>query len=107
MVYQDVITGVSYGVSWFSHPGEDQYPRTYNFYEATGGRATMTMGGLSQFLRSGSTVTLTAAPGSYGTPPPPVVDYWESLMDRKGLDWMQKVPRSERPDRSERQNRNR
>lgn len=40
---------VSDHVSWFSHPdNDDSY--LYNFYEATGGRATITMDGLSQFL---------------------------------------------------------
>ena len=39
---------VSSLVSWFSYPGEDESSR-YNFYEATGGRGTITMGGLSQF----------------------------------------------------------
>ena len=47
---------LSYQVSWFSHPGERDYPHPfslwyYNFYEATGGRGTITMDGLSEFLR--------------------------------------------------------
>ncbi len=106
-VYEDVITDVSvHGVSWFSHPGGDQYPQTYNFYEATGGRATITMGGLSQYLRKGNAVT--ATPGSYGTPPRSVVDYWESNMDRKGLDWTRRVrPKRAAGSRPERENRNR
>ena len=37
--------------SWFSHPGNDSDDGTYNFYEATGGRATLEMGGLSEQLR--------------------------------------------------------
>ena len=49
-----------------------QYP---NFFTATGGRATITMDGLSQFKRSaGAIITV---PNSFGTPPPPVVDYSE------------------------------
>ena len=40
---------VSEGVSWFSRPAADEYDRTYNFYEATGRRGTMTMDSLSEF----------------------------------------------------------
>ena len=47
---------LSYDVSWFSHPGERDHPHPFslwysNFYEATGGRGTITMDGLSEFLR--------------------------------------------------------
>ena len=70
-----VLETVSRNVSWFSHAGEDQFERRNNFYEATGGRATITMDGLSQFKRSaGSKIVV---PRSFGTPPPPVVDYLE------------------------------
>ena len=44
-----VLEGVSDFVSRFSYAGEDEYDETYNFYEATGGRGTITMDGLSQF----------------------------------------------------------
>ena len=47
--------------SWFSHAGEDETYR-YNFYEATGGRATITMDGLSQFLKDSSPATLPDVP---------------------------------------------
>ena len=42
---------LSADVSWFSHPGEDEAGQ-HNFYEATGGRGTITMDGLSLLLRS-------------------------------------------------------
>ncbi len=42
------IQEVSDHVSWFSHPGDDN-SHLYNYYEATGGRAFITMDGLSQF----------------------------------------------------------
>ena len=45
---QKILERVSNAVSWFSYAGEDEDPR-YNFYEATGGRGTITMDGLSQF----------------------------------------------------------
>ncbi len=35
------------GVSWFSHRGDDE-SEGYNFFEATGGRGTITMDGLSE-----------------------------------------------------------
>ena len=70
-----ILEVLSNDVTLFSHPGEDQF-EWYNFYEATGGRATITMDGLSQFRRSaGSKI---AVPSSFGTPPPPVVDGWET-----------------------------
>ena len=39
---------VSESVSWFGYAGEDEHPRSYNFHEATGGRATLSMDGLSR-----------------------------------------------------------
>lgn len=52
-----VLKKLSDDVSWFSHAGvsgtDDRYlgVDVYNFYEATGGRGTITMDGLSEFLR--------------------------------------------------------
>lgn len=46
------LDAVSRAASWFSHPGNDDDPDTYNFYEATGGRATIAMGDLSQFSKN-------------------------------------------------------
>ena len=61
-------------VSWLSHAGEDEAEQ-YNFYEATGGRGTITMDGLSHFQSSASAKRL--VPSSFGTPPPPIVDIRE------------------------------
>ena len=47
---REMLETLSKDVSWFSHPGDDSIHR-YDFYEATGGRATITMDGLSQFKR--------------------------------------------------------
>ena len=47
---REVLETLSEDVSWFSHAGGDELDR-YNFYEATGGRGTITMGGLSEFLK--------------------------------------------------------
>ena len=55
----------------FSHPGEDQFDDWYNFYEATGGRATIAMDGLSRF--KSSSASKRPAVRSFGTPPPPIV----------------------------------
>ena len=55
----------------FSHAGDDLHDEWYNFYEATGGRATMSMGGLSQFRSTGASKRPVAR--SFGTPPPPIV----------------------------------
>ena len=63
-------------VTWFSQVGKDESgPPVTNFYEATGGRGTITMDGLSQFQSRAATKRL--VPSSYGTPPPPIVDHWE------------------------------
>ncbi len=45
------IDQVSDHVKWFSNPSVDGDENSYNFYEATGGRATITMDGLSQFQK--------------------------------------------------------
>ena len=47
---QLVLDVVSGGVSWFSHAGDNE-EEYYNFYEATDGRGTITMDGLSQFWK--------------------------------------------------------
>ena len=59
---------LSEDVSLMSHAGYDQNDEFYNFYEATGGRATITMDGLSSLKRQGAAKRL--VPSSYGTPPP-------------------------------------
>ena len=48
---QEILERVSNAVSWFSYAGEDESDPRSNFYEATGGRGTITMGGLSQLRR--------------------------------------------------------
>ena len=47
----EVLDELSSVIAWFSHAGSDR-SRGYNFYDATGGRATMTMDGLSQSKKS-------------------------------------------------------
>ena len=60
-------------VTWFSQAGKDEFgPPVTNFYEATGGRGTITMDGLRQLRRSAGAKR--PAPGSFGTPLPPIVD---------------------------------
>ena len=71
---REILDTVSRDVSWFSHAGNDESHR-YNFYEATGGRGTITMDGLPQVRRP--TGAKKAVSSSFGTPPPPIVDQWE------------------------------
>ncbi len=52
---------VSSDIAQFSHAGTDEF-NAYNFYEATGGRATIAIGGLSQSLKN------TGQTGSPGAP---------------------------------------
>lgn len=56
-VYASQLDQLSDEVAKFSHPGDD-LSRRINFFEATGGRATMEMDGLSQF-NSGAAVAST------------------------------------------------
>ena len=74
---QERLERLSDDVLWFSHAGKDEFgPPSTNFYEATGGRGTITMGDLSQF-QSRARAKRLAAPSSFGTPPPPIVDIRE------------------------------
>ncbi len=47
--YADQLDQLSEEVAWFANAGDDGNDDRYNFHEATGGRATMAMGGLSEF----------------------------------------------------------
>ena len=62
---REILDTVTRDVAWFSHAGPDESYR-YNFYEASGGRATITMDGLSQFKRSAGANKPAAS--SFGTP---------------------------------------
>ncbi len=46
-----ILDQVSGDVTSFSYPGADEFDDTYNFWEATGGRGTIAMDGLSQFRK--------------------------------------------------------
>ena len=75
-----ILESVSDDASWFCHIGEDELEKNgwlhWNFYEATGGRGTITMDGLSQLKRSAGAKIV--VPRSFGTPPPPIVDHWDN-----------------------------
>ena len=71
---REILETISRDVSWFSHPGDDGSHR-YNFYEATGGRGSMAMDGLPRLQDRGRAKRV--VPSSFGTPPRPIVDYWE------------------------------
>lgn len=61
-------TVVSEHAAWLTHPGEDDDPR-FNYYEATGGRATLKLDGLAESRKaSPSTRPL---PRSFGRAPEP------------------------------------
>ena len=76
---REILESVSDDALWFSHVGEDELEKDgwllWNFYEATGGRGTITMDDLSHFQSSASAKRL--VPSSFGTPPPPIVDIRE------------------------------
>ena len=54
-------------LDWFGMPGADQ-SRRYNYYEATNGRGTLSLGGLSD-LRKNNPTPPTDLPDSYRIPP--------------------------------------
>ena len=87
---RETLEVLSRDVSWFSHAGYDKFDiideinERYNFYKATGGRATITMDGLSQFQRRAGAKM--AMPPSFGTPPPPIVDHWKIGNAREDID---------------------
>ena len=71
---REMLESLSDDVLWFSHAGQDESgPPVTNFYEATGGRGTITMDGLSQLRRSAGAKR--PAPRSFGTAPQPIVDH--------------------------------
>ena len=67
---REILESVSDDVLWYSHAGEDEeLEKNYrgvrwNFYEATGGRGTITMDDLSHFQSSASAKRL--VPSSFG-----------------------------------------
>ena len=56
------LDAISADIAAFSYAGGDENDETYNFYEATGGRATITMDGLSQFLKDSVPARLPGVP---------------------------------------------
>ena len=85
---RDILESVSDDALWFSHAGEDDLEKSgwllWNFHEATGGRGTITMGGLAQLRRrSGAKIVV---PRSFGTPTPPIVDHLEFRNGREVID---------------------
>ena len=65
--------------AWFSLPARDE-THLHNFDEATGGRGTVTMDGLSQFQKASPTA-VTGLPASFGVVPEPRV----TLLDGRCL----------------------
>ncbi len=53
---------LSSDINSFGFQGTDEYEDTYNFYEATGGRATITLNGLSSFLKDTVPASLPGVP---------------------------------------------
>ena len=76
-----LLESLSADIAWFSFPGMDESEEN-NFYEATGGRATLTMDGLSEFLRDTPQPTATPTP----TPPPDLVVDTPTLSDSSPME---------------------
>ena len=65
-----VLETASEYAAWLGLKGDDGDPADYNYYEATGGRGTLTLDGLAQFQKSEAAPTADL-PASYGVVPPP------------------------------------
>ena len=63
--------------AWLSFPGNDEISR-YNYYEATGGRGTLTLDGLSG-VRKSEAAGPADLPASFGVPPPPRLTTMDEL----------------------------
>ena len=61
------LDAVSAEIASFSYAGADEDDESYNFYEATGGRATITMDSLSQFLKDTVPASLPGVPNDLMT----------------------------------------
>ena len=59
---REILETVSTDVAWFSHEGDDEFA-DYNFFEATGGRGTIRMDGLSAVERRAGQARLRRAGG--------------------------------------------
>ena len=73
----DVLQRVSEHASWLGFQGEDS-SSLFNFYEATGGRSTLTLGDLAQ-LRKSEAASAVDLPASYGVVPPPRMTTFDEL----------------------------
>ena len=68
--------------AWFGIQGEDESSR-YNYYEATGGRGTLALDGLSE-LRKSDAAAPANLPASYGRPPHPRKTSMDALCSPEG-----------------------
>ena len=67
-----ILQTVSEHATWLGLQGDGGIPRFINYYEATGGRATLTLDGLAG-LRKSIKSTPAKLPSSFGVPSPPVI----------------------------------
>ena len=70
---------VSQQAAWLSFQGNDE-SRLYNYHEATGGRGSLTLDGLSG-LRKSEAATQATPPASFGVLPPPRMTTVEELCE--------------------------
>ena len=73
----DALQTVSEHAAWLSFQGNDEISR-YNYYEATGGRGTLTLDGLSG-VRKSEAAGPADLPASFGVPPPPRLTTMDEL----------------------------
>ena len=77
----DVLRTASEHAAWLSLKGNDEMSWSYNYFEATGGRGTLTLDGLSA-VRKSEAVAPADLPASFGVPPPPRMTTMEELCGR-------------------------
>ena len=62
LVTRQILDQLSDDISWFSQASGDEIDGTYNFYEATGGRATIDMNDLLRSQRHSAPTRATKVP---------------------------------------------
>ncbi len=66
---QEVLEELSTFLRGFSNPADDEDDETYNFYEATGGRATFATGDLTRWRKPGAEASLAATARAFDVRP--------------------------------------
>ena len=82
---EDVLETLSEDATWLAMQGDDG-TRLYNYYEATGGRATLSLDGLSAFRKAYAIGSRPICLSSFGEVPPPHATGLDGTLRAAGVD---------------------